>query len=230
MTAPAAATAREEALMGCPICRALSPRVELPRGMEQICPRCGTVLHLRKPHSLAHTWALLLTAILLYVPANIWPVMLIEQFGRTSSQTIISGVAALYNEGMWPLALIVFTASICVPMLKIFVLLLLLASVHGNWSWRTRHRTVMYRAISFIGRWSMVDVFVLSVLVVLVRLGQFTTITAGRGAVAFAAVVVLTMLATHSFDPRLLWDHEGRGGRRDRALPGGGGAAGSGPG
>ena len=206
-----AATARENSLMGCHFCGVLCPEVVGPGDLVQICPRCGAALHIRKPRSLSYTWALLLTAIVLYVPANLWPVMLIEQFGRTGSQTIISGVAALYNEGMWPLALIVFTASICVPMFKIFVLLLLLTSVHLKWSWRTRHRTVLYRVISFIGRWSMVDIFVLSVLVVLVRLGQFTTITAGRGAVAFAAVVVLTMLATHSFDPRLLWDNEGRG-------------------
>jgi paraquat-inducible protein A len=203
-------TAREASLTACHICRNLCGTPEVPAGYEQVCPRCGAALHTRKPRSLSHTWALLLTAIILYIPANIWPVMIIEQFGRTGTQTIISGVAALYNGGMWPLALIVFTASICVPMLKVFVLLLLLTSVHLNWDWRTRHRTVMYRMITSIGRWSMVDVFVVSILVVLVRLGKFTTITAGRGAVAFAAVVVLTMLATHSFDPRILWDRADR--------------------
>ena len=209
-------TAMETSLVSCHTCHNLCRAVEVSEGDELQCPRCKSTMHSRVPKSLSYTWALLITGIILYIPANLWPVMIFEQFGQMDRQTIISGVAALYKHGMWPLALIVFVASICVPMAKIFALIYMLSSVHLKSSWRPRHRTMMYRATTFIGRWSMVDIFVLTVLIALVRLGQFSTITPGKGAVAFAAVVILTMLAAHTFDPRLIWDNAVRDNKKKR--------------
>jgi paraquat-inducible protein A len=156
--------------------------------------------------SLSRTWALLIGAILCYLPANMLPIMTVTSLGSSQSDTIISGVRHLLAEGMWLLALIVFVASICIPVLKITVLSLLLVSVSGRWRWRPVDRSRLYRIVEVVGRWSMVDVFVVSVLVALVRMGNFANVQAEAGALFFAAVVVLTMFAAMSFDPRLIWD------------------------
>ncbi len=170
------------------------------------CPRCGASVHRRKPDSIARTAALVLTAAILYVPANAYPVMTVTSFGHGEPDTILSGVKALIEEEMWPLALLVFFASITVPMLKLVGLSFLLVSVRRRSRWRLRDRTALYRVIEGVGRWSMIDVFMISILVALVRLGSIATIAPGIGAVSFAAVVIVTMIASMMFDPRLMWD------------------------
>ena len=173
------------------------------------CARCGAELHVRKRNSLQRTWALLIAAALCYAPANLFPVMTVTSLGQVQSDTIMSGVIFLLNHGMWPLAAIVFTASIFVPLAKLFSLAFLLVSVQRGSAWRPAERTRAYRVTLAIGRWSMVDIYVVTILVALVRLGNLATIEAGAGAVFFGAVVVLTMLAAETFDPRLIWDRCG---------------------
>jgi len=190
-------------LVGCHACDQVCRLV--PGGHVQ-CPRCGAALHRRKPHSLARTWALVIAACILYVPANLLPVMTVTSFGQGEPDTILSGVKELIAAGMWPVALLVFFASITVPVLKIVTLIFLLVSVQRGSRWRPRDRTVLYRVIESVGRWSMVDIFMISILVALVNLGAIATILPGPGAIAFAAVVILTMIAAMSFDPRLIWD------------------------
>ena len=170
------------------------------------CPRCGAALHHRKPESLARTWALLAAAAILYVPANLLPIMTVTSLGQGEPDTILSGVKLMIAIGMWPVALLVFFASITVPILKVIGLVYLLVSVGRRSTRRQRDRTLMYRIIEQVGRWSMVDVFMISILTALVSLGELATIVPGKGAAAFAAVVILTMLASASFDPRLIWD------------------------
>ena len=163
-------------------------------------------MHLRKPRSLERTWALVIAAAICYIPANLLPVMTVTSFGKPASDTIFSGVAYFITHGDWPLALVIFTASIFVPLMKISILIFLLISVHRRSSWRPVERTRMYRLTELIGRWSMVDVYVITILVALVRLGNLATIEASPGAVFFGAVVVITILAAESFDPRIIWD------------------------
>lgn len=170
------------------------------------CPRCTAALHRRKPQSLQRTWALLLAATIFYIPANLLPIMTVTSLGRTQSDTIFSGVVFLLEHGMWPLALVVFVASVFVPLLKLLILLVLLLSVKWRCTGRARDRTRLYRVIELIGRWSMVDIYVVTILVALVRLGNLASVQAEAGAIFFCAVVVLTMLAAMSFDPRLIWD------------------------
>jgi paraquat-inducible protein A len=171
-----------------------------------VCARCGSPLHQRKPNSLQRTWALVIAAAICYLPANLFPVMTVISLGKSESDTILSGAIYLLTHGMWPLALIVFIASVCVPVLKIVALVSLLISVHRRSGWRPVERTRIYRITELVGRWSMTDIYVVTILVALVRLGNLATIEAGTGAVFFSLVVVLTMLAAESFDPRLIWD------------------------
>jgi paraquat-inducible protein A len=170
------------------------------------CPRCGADLHRRKPNSLARAWALLIAAAIMYVPANYYPVLEIEILGRSENATILGGVVELFHAGMWEIAALVFFASITVPMLKILGLGYLLISVHFKSCWRLRDRTQLYRLIEGIGRWSMIDMFMVSILVALVQLGGVATIDPGIGATCFASVVVITMFAAAAFDPRFIWD------------------------
>jgi len=173
------------------------------------CPRCGARRHFRKPESVTRTWALVLTAVILYLPANIFPVMTVISFGKGEPDTILSGVKSLFQAGMWPLALLVFFASITVPALKIGGLLFLLITTRRGSRWHLRDRTLLYRIVESIGRWSMIDIFMLSILAGLVQLGSIATISPGVGAVSFAAVVIITMFAAAAFDPRLMWDAAG---------------------
>ena len=170
------------------------------------CPRCATPLHQRKPDSLSRSWALALTAAILYVPANVLPVMTVTSFGKGQPDTIVSGVIELLHAGMWPIALLVFFASITVPVLKLIGLVILLISVHRRWTGRLRDRALLYRIIEGVGRWSMVDVFMIGILSALVALGNLATIEPGAGAIAFCAVVIVTIFAAMAFDPRLMWD------------------------
>ena len=196
-----------EGLLSCHVCELVMPRgsAECTRhGLH--CPRCGEPLHHRKPESIQRTWALLIAAIVCYVPANLLPIMQVTSLGQTQSDTIMSGVIFLVRHDMWPLALVVFVASVFVPLLKLLLLIFLLISVQMRSTWRPRDRTRLYRVTETVGRWSMVDIYVVTILVALVRLGNLATIEAGPGAVFFAGVVVITMFAAMSFDPRLIWD------------------------
>jgi paraquat-inducible protein A len=173
------------------------------------CPRCHVALHLRKPESLQRTMALTIGALILYFPANLLPVLRVEStLNGTRQSTIISGVVQFWQEGDYPVALIIFIASVMIPFLKFFAIIMLcLGARFGYWP---RALTQLYRITDYIGRWSMVDVFVVAILVGVVQLGSVMTINAGEGIFAFAGVVVLTMLAAHAFDPRLIWDAAAR--------------------
>jgi paraquat-inducible protein A len=173
---------------------------------EQHCPRCGSVLHVRKPNSVGRCWSLLIAAMILYVPANVLPVMSTSSIVGAQVDTIMSGVIYLWVSGSWPLALLVFFASVMVPLLKLMALTLLLVTVQTGSRWRPLDRTRLYRLTEKVGRWSMVDIFVVTMLVALVDVRPLAAVQAGPGAIAFGAVVVLTMVAAMSFDPRLIWD------------------------
>lgn len=171
------------------------------------CTRCGARVHARSPNSLARTWALLITAAILYIPANVLPIMTVSSLGQGDPSTIMSGVIQLMQHGMYPIAAVVFLASILVPTFKLIGLSLLLFSVQRRVPMSARQRMIMYRFIEFIGRWSMLDIFVIAILVAVVNFGRLASVQANLGAVAFATVVILTMLAAVTFDPRLIWDN-----------------------
>lgn len=170
------------------------------------CPRCGETLHKRKPSSLSRTWALVLAAVVLYLPSNIYPIMTVVKLGKAQSYTIIGGMMELVHVRLLPLAILVFCASIVIPIFKLLSLGFLLISTHRGSRWQLHHRTQLYRIIDFIGRWSMVDVFMVSILVALVHFGLLADVVAEPGAIYFASVVILTMMAVKCFDPRLMWD------------------------
>jgi len=170
------------------------------------------VVHERKPHSIRITATLIVSAALLYIPANLLPVMHLQTFFSDEDDTIMSGVVSLLQEGSWPLALLVFVASICVPMLKIIAMTWLLIAVVRRKPGQASQRSRLFRLVEFIGRWSMLDVYAIALLVALVQIRSLANIHVGSGALAFGAVVVLTMFAAQSFDERLLWDADSRGG------------------
>jgi paraquat-inducible protein A len=175
------------------------------------CPRCGSAVHeARIPNSATRTWALLFSATVLLIPANVYPVMTVIQYGAGEPSTILAGVVHLIEGGMWPLAMLVFFASFVVPISKILVLAFLLVTIRRGSAWRVRDRTLLYRVIESVGAWSMVDVFLVGILVALVQMDALARVLPGIGAAFFAASVVLTMIAAHSFDPRLVWDRAGR--------------------
>ena len=193
--------------MGCHACHLVHKVSQAASGTGQsTCQRCGAGLHHRKPNSLNRAWAFLIAATVLYIPANTYPIMKVVQLGQGKPDTILSGVARLVESGLWPLAVLVFVASIAIPILKILAIGFLLISVSVSSNFDPVARTRLYRLVELVGRWSMVDIFMVSILVALVRLGNLAEITPGFGAMAFASVVVLTMLAAMSFDPRLMWD------------------------
>lgn len=202
---PRPVSAADEGLLSCHSCGLLSKNV--PDANDR-CPRCDAHLHMRKPNSLARTWALLIAALLLYIPANILPVMHTASIIYEEDDTIMSGVVYLWTSGSWPLAILVFCASVTVPLAKLMALGILAFTAQRKSTWRQQERTKLYRLVEFVGRWSMLDIFVVTLMVGLVHFQSLATVTAGPGAVAFAAVVVLTMFAAMSFDPRLIWDPE----------------------
>jgi paraquat-inducible protein A len=203
---PALKTAQNSGLIGCHGCHLLCRRPAALSGAR--CPRCGTRLHIRKPNSIARTWALVLAALIFYIPANLLPITTVVSLGKAQSDTIMSGVLYFIKTGMWPIALVIFVASILVPFMKLLILLFLLISVQLKSTWRQKDRTRLYRITEVVGRWSMIDIFVVTILVALVSMGSLATIYAGPGAIFFGAVVVITMFAAMSFDPRLIWDTE----------------------
>ena len=189
----------------CHTCDLLVPRPEA--GMRWACPRCGSAVHGMRAHdSIPRTWAFLSAAMLLLIPANILPVMTVIRFGQGEPSTILAGVVHLIEDGAVPLALLVLFASFVVPLAKIVALVLLLVTVQRGSDWRTRDRTLLYRVTEAVGAWSMIDIFLVGILVSLVRMDALATVQPGLGATFFGAAVVLTMLAAHAFDPRLVWD------------------------
>jgi len=208
--AAAAVTGASLGLLNCHVCgqlsRAAAGAHEAHVAHAARCPRCASALHLRKPDSISRTWALLVAAMILYVPANMLPMMKTSSLFGTQSDTIMSGVIYFWTSGSWYLALIIFFASIMVPMLKMLALVLLLVTVQKGSRWQREQRARLYRLVEFVGRWSMLDIYVVAVIVALVQLKALATIEPGPGAIAFGAVVVLTMFAAMTFDPRLIWD------------------------
>ena len=195
---------RTAGLLACHCCQlVIEPRAG---NFDPTCPRCGTALHQRKPQSLARSVSLLIAAAILYIPANMLPVMTVISFGRGSPSTILGGVEELAEAGMWPLAALVFFASITVPVLKLAGMVYLLVTTRLHARSNLRQKTKIYRIVEMVGRWSMIDVFMISILTAILRLGAIASVYPGPGAVSFCAVVILTMLAAMSFDPRLMWD------------------------
>lgn len=198
----AAPTALQRGLWTCHTCGLL----QKPGGAHPQCVRCGSDVHDRKPHSIQRAWALLIASFILYIPANVLPIMETRSILGEQSDTIMSGVVYLATHGSWPIALVIFFASVMVPLAKMFALVLLLVTTQRRSRWRLSERTQLYRVVEFVGRWSMVDVYVVAILVALVQLGPLASISPAPGAIAFGAVVVLTMFAAECFDPRLMWD------------------------
>jgi len=205
----------EDGAVSCHTCGLVSH----PHHHDDHCPRCGSVVHARKPSAVPRAWALLIAAAILYVPANVYPVLSFIQLGSGQPSTILGGVVELLDSGMWPLAALVFFASVAVPMLKVLGLAILLLATQLGWRQRLRDRTRLYFVVNAIGRWSMIDIFMETILVALVRFGAVVSIEPGMGAIAFCGVVILTMLAAEGFDPRLMWDAAGEN-EHMRAEPG----------
>lgn len=196
-------TAAPQGLAGCATCGLVN---RLDPGGRGRCRRCGERLRPRLPHSLQRTWALLAAAAVMYVPANVYPIMTTTSLGQSSPSTIIGGVVELIQMGSWPVAAVIFVASVIVPVGKLVALAWLCLVVNRSSELNAATRTRLYRLTEFIGRWSMIDVFVVAILVALIRAGSLMSITPGPAALAFGAVVVITMLAAMTFDPRLIWD------------------------
>jgi len=194
-------TADELGVIACPLCELV---MRAPDG-DADCPRCGQFLPRVSRRGIGKCWALVIAAVALYFPANVLPMMHTEQFPMHRDDTILSGIRFLWREGSWELAVLVFAASILVPLTKLIVLGFLLVTSSRRSTWRPRVRTKMYRALEVIGHWSMLDVFVVSLLTAVVQLGRFASVEPGPAVLPFASVVVLTMLASASFDPRTIW-------------------------
>lgn len=189
----------DDRVLHCHLCDGLQTR-----GHQ--CHRCGAAIHRRIEGSIEQTWALLLSAVLMLIPANLFPVMTFKTLGKGAPDTILSGIIYLIKSGLWGLGLIVLFASIIVPIAKLLSLSFLLYSVQTKSNWKPKDRALLYRVIEAVGSWSMVDVFLVGLLSGLVSLGLLANITPGIGASFFGAAVILTMLAAHRFDPRLIWD------------------------
>jgi paraquat-inducible protein A len=192
--------AADHGLAGCHTCGRVSP-VSMGR-----CPRCGSHLHLRKAASVRNTVALMIAAAALYIPSHMLPIMTVVELGDVTHNTIVGGMMRFWNTGAYPIAIVIFVASILIPLLKIIALSWLCAAATGKVHPSPTMLGRLYWFTELLGRWSMIDVFVVGILVSLVQLGNYMTITPGSGALAFAGVVMLTMFAAMSFEPRMLWD------------------------
>lgn len=170
------------------------------------CPRCDARIHIRKPNSVNRCWALVIAAYILYLPANLLTIMETGSLVNYRKDTIISGVVHLWKTGSWAIAAIVFIASVIVPLFKLIALTVLLISVQRRSTWWPAQRAKLYRMVELVGRWSMLDIYVVTILAALVQIRSLATVKAGSGAIAFGTVVVLTMFAAIEFDPRLIWD------------------------
>ncbi|MEA1889129.1 MAG: paraquat-inducible protein A [Pseudomonadota bacterium] len=198
-------SALQAGLVSCHSCDLLSQNQHSVHQALQ-CPRCGADLHSRKTNSIARTWALVIAAFIFYVPAMVLPITKVSSLGTSQSDTIMSGVVLFIQTGSWEIALVIFVASIIVPMMKLLILVYLLVSVQKKSNKGMRDRAKLYRLTEFVGRWSMVDIYVVTILVALVNLGVIADIDAGPAAFYFAAVVIITIFAARMFDPRLIWD------------------------
>jgi paraquat-inducible protein A len=199
-----ALTAMQHGLQSCETCHLLSRPA--PGADEGRCPRCGEELAFRKHASIQRTWAYLMAAAICYVPANVLPVLTTTTATGADSDTILQGVVLLWSPTGWPLSIIVLVASIMIPSAKILALAYLLVTAQRGSVANNEQRVRLYRMVEFIGRWSMVDVFVDTFTAALIQLQPLMSVEPGPGLIFFAAVVVLTMLAVESFDPRLIWD------------------------
>lgn len=185
-------------IKACHVCHQLST--------QTLCTRCHSKTYLRNPHSVQKAAAWLLTSLLCYIPANVLPVMYTTSLGDKTPATLISGVITLYNSGSLPIALIIFFASVIVPLTKALILCFLCYKVTQPANRHTQGYTRIYQLTEFIGKWSMIDVFVVAILVALVQLGSLMSVTPGLGIAFFTVMVLCQMMAAHAFDPRLLWD------------------------
>ncbi len=199
-----ASTAARAGLVLCEACGLLCR----PAGPDNpgYCPRCDGELALRRHNAIQRTWALIIAAAICYLPANILPVMVSSGMGKVEEDTIISGVVLLYKTGSWHLAVIVLIASVMIPLAKLIALSYLLITVQRGSVRNNRDRARLYRLVEIVGRWSMLDVFVATFIVALIQFGPLMAILPGTGVLFFGAVVVLTLVAAESFDPRLIWD------------------------
>ena len=191
----------------CPVCHQL---VKLNKKEKEYCPRCGTAVHLRKPDSLSVSLALVIASIILYIPANLYPMMRVHTFAGTQSDTIISGIIYFFETGSYLIAFVILIASVVVPLIKMLILLYLIFSVKANKAEGKEQKLKLYMLTELIGKWSMVDVYVVAIMIALVHFGALTEIKAGTGAIFFLLVVILTMLSAMSYDSRLIWDMKGK--------------------
>lgn len=194
-------SALAQGLQGCHICTAVAS------SESSQCQICGASMHAGWEGSIQHTWAWLITSIILYIPANFLPITYTRFLGKDTESTIFGGVILLWEHGSYPIAAVIFVASVLVPIAKILILAWLCISVQIQSSFALHQKTRLYRITEFVGRWSMIDVFVVAILVALIQLGNIMQFLPGAAAVAFAAMVATTMMAAISFDPRLLWAH-----------------------
>lgn len=198
-------SAIELGMAGCHTC---GKAVHVGKRGHVECPRCGSEVHFRKPDSVNRAWAFLIAAFIMYIPANTEPMMRTTSLGSESADTIMSGVIYFLSHGDWHLALVIFAASVMLPLLKIIAIGYILISIQRGSTRRKMEKTRLYRIAEILGKWSMLDIFVVGLMVMLVQLGQLTTIDPGPACIAFALVVILTMFAEEALDPKLIWDQQ----------------------
>ena len=191
--------------IACRVCHRVHDYEEPEEGFAADCERCGHEMHRKTPYSLHLTAAFALSALLFYFPANLFPILRMSMFGRVTENTILTGVIRFYQDGDYFVAIVVFLASILVPFLKILGLILLVVSTQLRTSWAQGFRTKLYLAVESLGRWAMLDVFAVAVLISLIKMGRMASVIGGRGALAFVMVVIFTILASASFDSQLIW-------------------------
>ena len=201
-------TAAQCGLVACPACGSITRLTVDHFNSPPECQLCFATLHSRKPMSIQRSWAWLTAGMLAYVPANVYPIMYTIVLGNAEPNTIIGGFLVLWELKSYPVAVVVFIASVVVPVLKFIAVSYLLISIQRRYRHSRYERTRLFRLTEFIGRWSMIDVFVVAILAALVQLGSVAQIEPGPGVTAFGATVIFTMLSALALDPRLLWDNE----------------------
>jgi paraquat-inducible protein A len=196
-------SAMGQGIAGCHTC---GLAVKMDDQAETECPRCGSEVHYRKHNSISRAWAFLISAFVMYLPANTEPMMRTTALGSTEGDTIMSGVLYFLSHGDWYLAVVIFAASVMLPLLKIMAIAYLLISIQRGSAVRSQQKTNLYKLAEILGKWSMLDIFVVALMVALIQLGNLTSIHPGAACIAFAAVVILTMFAEMALDPKLIWD------------------------
>jgi paraquat-inducible protein A len=195
-------------IIACAICGKTHAIDSLAPNTVAYCRQCGSAIAKRTPSSLHRTAAFSLAALILYVPANIFPILHLEIYGAVSENTVWDGVVKFYQGGNYVIALIVLLASILIPLLKLLGLFFLVGTTAFSFSRGKKFRAWIYKVIAVVGRWAMLDVFVVAIWVAVVKMGELATVTPGPGLLPFAGVVVFTLLASASFDPQLIWDRQ----------------------